>query len=275
VTALLGILDWGIGGLGFYRLLKARRPHLPVVYWSDAGATPCGKMTPAMLARRVAAVAGAMRARGVTHLVVACNAASTALPALGIAQADGQVETPVGPVVLTGVISHGIHQAVRSRARVLGVVGGRRTITAGLYRRALRQAGCDVIQRVAQPLSGMIERGVLDGPLLRAALARILGPLRQVDALVLACTHYPAIAARISEVLPEAELLDPSEELLRFVLRHWRRATPSTSPRTSPQPSSGRPSADVILTTGDRTSMRRAAWAAFGVRLSYIRQVRL
>jgi len=281
VTAALGIVDWGIGGLGFYRLLKARRPHLPVIYWSDAGATPYGKMAPGELAARVAAAATTLRRRGVTHLVVACNAASTALPALDRAREsdealDSRLETPAGPVRLTGVIRHGIRQALRSRAQVVGVIGGRRTIAAGLYRRGLQSAGRHVIQRVAQPLSALIEKGVLDGPSLQAHLRRILAPLRQVDALVLACTHYPAIAARVAEIVPQAELLDPSEELLRFVLRHWRGATPRATSASREAPSSDGPcSADVIVTTGSRAGMRRAAWAAFGVRLSHIERSRL
>jgi len=79
----LAIIDWGIGGMSIYKLIKSELGNLPVIYFSDTGVTPYGKMS-----RRELTFASASRARfssgreGVTHLVVGCNAASTVLPFL-------------------------------------------------------------------------------------------------------------------------------------------------------------------------------------------------
>jgi glutamate racemase len=43
--ARLGILDWGIGGVSIYKLIKQRSPDLGVTYLSDTGVTPYGRMT--------------------------------------------------------------------------------------------------------------------------------------------------------------------------------------------------------------------------------------
>ena len=249
---MIGILDWGIGGLGVYAILGERAPGIPVVYLSDAGAIPYGKLPAARLAARVSAMAARLRAEGATHLVVACNAASTVLPALGVAGVAGTIETPWGALAVTGVIEHGIALARGAGARTLGVIGGRRTIRSGIYRRRLAQSGRRVRQRVAQPLSARIEAGELAGPALDADLARILAPLRDVDALLLACTHYPAIAPRIAHFVPDVRLLDPAAAVVDWVLAHWR-------------PRRARGIADRFLTTGSPAAMRRAAAAAFGV----------
>jgi glutamate racemase len=79
----LGFLDWGIGGLGIFRAFRRRRPGVPVLYWSDTGATPYGRLPAAALTARVRRVLQSMVGQGVTHAVVACNAASTVLPELG------------------------------------------------------------------------------------------------------------------------------------------------------------------------------------------------
>lgn len=256
---MIGILDWGIGGLGFWQALRRRHPGVPVLYWSDAGETPYGKLPAARLAARVREVAGRMRERGVRRLVIACNAASTVLPPLGVAGDAGVIDTAIGPVEVTGVIAHAVRMAAASGARTLGVIGGRRTIRSGIYRRALAAPGRRVVQRVAQPLSARIEAGDLASAALERELAAILRPLRRVDALLLACTHYPALAPRFSAHLPGARLLDPVDELLRWVTRRWR-----------PAPAAG---PDLFVTTGDPGAMRRAAAAAFGAHLSRVRAI--
>lgn len=252
---MIGILDWGIGGLGFFKALRRQHPGIPVVYWSDAGETPYGKLPSARLAARVREVAGRLAELGVRRVVVACHAASTVLPALGVGDTVGVVDTPAGPVEMTGVIAHALRLARNSPVRSVGVIGGRRTILSGIYRRGLAAPGRAVHQRVAQPLSARVEAGDLSSAALERELTAILRPLRQVDALLLACTHYPALAPRLAAHLPGARLLDPVDELLAWVSRHWR--AHASGP-------------DRFLTTGDPAAMRRAAAAAFGVRLDRV-----
>lgn len=248
----LAVLDWGIGGLDFHARLRARHPALPLLYWSDSGAVPYGKLGRDALAARVAAVMAALRARGASRLVIACNAASTVLDHPTVVRAG---------LPVSGVIAPAIAAALADPARRLGVIGGRRTIRSGLYRRALLAAGRQVRQRVAQPLSAMVERGELDGPALTAELARILAPLRRVDALVLACTHYTALLAPIRAHLPGVRVIDPAAAALAEVEQSgWL---------------SGHGGSDMFLTTGSPDATREAARLAFGLRLPAVEQVAL
>lgn len=256
----LGVIDWGIGGMGFYRGWRAARPGTPVIYLSDAGATPYGKLPRAHLARRLEQVVGALAAEGASRIVVACNAASTVLAEIA------------APVPVTGIIDAGIAAALAAARRgttrrrgtrppEIGVIGGARTIRAGLHRRRLAAAGFAVRQRIAQPLSALIEAGRLAGPVLDAALDEILGPLRGVELLLLACTHYPAIAPRIATRVPGAVLIDPAEHLVAALA-----ASRAPGPART---------ADRFLTTGDPIAMRAAARAAFGVACRRIERVQL
>ena len=75
-------MDWGIGGLGVQSLVKKRMPDVPVIYFSDTGAVPYGKMSRGELAARLDAIIAFLKTKGVSHVVIACNAASTAIPFL-------------------------------------------------------------------------------------------------------------------------------------------------------------------------------------------------
>ena len=243
----LGVIDWGIGGIDLLSRLRARHPALPFVYWSDSGATPYGKLSREALARRVAVVAAALRDRGVTHVVVACNAASTVLDHPALTRLD---------VAICGVIEPAIAATLADEAQVVGVIGGRRTIASGLYRKALVAQGRRVISRVAQPLSARVERGELDTPELGRELAAIVGPLRGVEALVLACTHYTALRAPIRALLPGVRLIDPAAATLAHIEGMWPLDEVGTSA--------------LFLTTGDPQAMRTAARLAFAVEIPQV-----
>ena len=237
--ARLGVLDWGIGGMGVVRVLRQRAPEVPVVYVSDTGFTPYGKVPRAVLAARVSRMVTALAAEGALAVVVACNAASTVMGSLGKV-----------PIPVFGVIESAIGLVPRGFRGTIGVLGGARTIRSGIYRRGLAGRGRRVVSRIAQPLSGHIEAGTVDSDECRAALDRILAPLRDADVILLACTHYPAIAPGLRARVPRAQLLDPAAALVAHVLA------------TAPLPH--RRAADRLLTTGNADAMRTATRRVWG-----------
>lgn len=242
LPARLGILDWGIGGLGVLRALRRRTRRVPVLYLSDSGFTPYGLLSRSALAARVSTLTQQLVAWGATQVVIACNAASTVLDEL---ESNSERAVP-----LTGVIAPTLARVPRNLRGTLGVLGGARTIRSGLYLRGLAGPGRRVVQRIAQPLSAHVEAGSTDGRRCAQDLDRILRPLRSADALVLACTHYPAISQRILERAPHALLIDPAEAVVEQLLSAV--GLPSGS------------AADRIVTTGDARRTRSVASRAWG-----------
>ena len=236
----LAVMDWGVGGLGFYRAFKKAYPRAPVLYLSDSGYTPYGKTSPRRLAARLNAILRFLEAAGVRRLVVACNAMSTILEGF-----------PAPSLVsVTGVIRPAVAYVRNSGFKTIGVIGGRRTIASGAYRRGLEGEGRRVVQRQAQALSAFVERGDIKSPAFREALDGILSPLGEVEALVLACTHYRA-AEKPIHARVRAALIDPADATLEWVKANWR-----------PPVTAGR---DVFFTTGDRAATVAAARSMFGV----------
>lgn len=255
MSARLGILDWGIGGLDLYRRLRAAGSRRDVVYWSDAGAPPYGTLPGPVLADRVATVIERLADEGCAQVVVACNAASTVLadPALVRRVAMRGCE-------VVGVIEPAIAAVQRHRLPTVAVIGGRRTIESRAYAEPLEAAGVRVDQRVAQPLSALVERGLTEGPEVEACLAEILGPLLDAEHLVLACTHYVAALPAILRFLPRLRsLVDPSAETLAWVEARWGLHGGAGEAR--------------FVTTGVPSAMREAAGLAFGLSLPPVETV--
>ena len=234
----LAIIDWGIGGISIYKLVQERL-GVPVTYFSDTGVTPYGKMSLPELVARLNLVIPNLKDRGVTHLVIGCNAASTVIPYL-----DDQ------GIKIEGMIETAVAETLRHKPTKLGLIGGRRTVISGVYRRVFAANGVKVTQRIAQPLSALIESGDTSSEAVRVAARRILAPIRNCSHILLACTHYPAILPLITGLVSsETTFIDPASELVNIISR-WQIE---------------RGDGDVFLTSGDKKEMKKAAKAAFGV----------
>lgn len=249
----LAVLDWGIGGCGIYKLLRQQHPTLSLLYWSDSGFTPYGKVPRDELTLRIATVFRTLAESGATKVVVACNAASSILPDLTEAQRHG--------LAIVGMIEPTVALLQGAKPRSLGVVGGIRTIRAGMYGRALKRQGHHVRQRVAQPLSALVEAGELSGAKVEAQIAAILAPLKGIDGLVLACTHYPALGPVFADHLPGVQLIDPAEATMQWIQSSWQLDFDMLS-KDPP----------IIMTTGSPRSMAKAAALAFDVSFPHIQQ---
>lgn len=235
----LGILDWGIGGLGLLNMLG----RVEAIYLSDAGFAPYGKVGSKELRPRVELAIEHLRGCGATRIAVACNAASSV--------------TPVQDDVIN-VVDHGVRMVAELSINEVAVIGGERTVEGGSYRIPLEALGIKVHQRVAQPLSAHIEAG-RTGQSLNDDLELILTPLLGIKHMVLGCTHYPAISDRIQEFVPDSRLLDPSEHMRDWIRENWKLKQGQVA----------------IRTTGDAENMKHAAAKAFGNRIEHIEKIEL
>ena len=243
----LGIIDWGIGGISIYKLIKQNLGDTSVTYFSDTGVTPYGKMDRRELSDRLDTVVEYLIDKGVTHVVIGCNAASTALSELR----DHKIP-------IEGVIKPAVAMAVKLKPKKLAVIGGRRTVVSGVYRRAFQEDNIVVEQRIAQPLSGLIEKGDISSPELIAAAKQILEPIKNSSHILLACTHYPAITAILQSLVSlQTQFIDPASEMVKIV-SNWK---------------IDQNGGDIFVTTGDAKAMKRNAKLAFGVTIEKVSSV--
>jgi glutamate racemase len=136
----------------------------------------------------------------------------------------------------------------------IGIIGGGRTIRDGYYKKTL---GIKAVQRVAQPLSILVERGETNTQAVHDAVSRIIKPLKNCDSILLACTHYPVLSTVISEYT-DANLIDPVNELYKSIKKELNRNLRGET---------------IFMTTGDTKLMKLAARNAFQVTIPKIKKV--
>ena len=215
--AAIGIFDSGIGGLTVMRALVARLPDEEFVYLGDTARLPYGTKSGDTVTRYAVQAAGALMKRKVKMLVVACNTASAvALPAL---------QEMFAPVPVVGVILPGAEAAVCAAPEgPIAVIATEGTVKGGAYVRAIEKHGrsIPVIQQACSLFVSIAEEGLLEGEIADAIARRYIEPLLAAvpkpKAVVLGCTHFPALKNTIAKVTgPDIKLVDSAETTARAV----------------------------------------------------------
>jgi len=194
-----------------YKMIRAEFPSLPILYFSDSGEVPYGKLPKKTLRARVEKVFDFLAGHGAERIIVACHSASSVvLPR----------DKNVTGLRLQTVKSGYERKAIASwNYRAVG-----RTIRSGYYRTELHKAGVKTRQRVAQQLSILVERGEVDSPAVDKAVSKIIRPLGDCGTILLACTHYPVLSAVIlKHATKGTKLIDPVEELYKSVYSEIKR----------------------------------------------------
>jgi len=205
----IGIFDSGVGGLTVYRALHNRLPNERFVYLGDTARVPYGTKSLSTVERYAVENSEFLAARGIKILVVACNTASAlALP---------KIREKIG-IDVVGVIGPGARRAVaitKENARI-GVIATEATVQSGAYSEAIRRASgsAEIIETACPLFVPLAEENWTDEPETRSIAKKYLAKIveKNVDALVLGCTHYPILRRVIQDTVGENVMLVDSGE---------------------------------------------------------------
>ena len=192
---MIGIFDSGIGGLTTCRALKQALPGHDMIYFGDTARTPYGSKSREAVIRYSLENSRFLLEMGAEMIVVGCNTASSVAPA-AIREA---FDVPVFEVV---------HPAVEeapaaTKKGQIGVIGTRGTIDSGVYETRIKERlpSATVHSNACPLLVPIVEEGWFHRPETRRIVKSYIHPLRerQIDTLILGCTHYPMLESIIQE----------------------------------------------------------------------------
>lgn len=227
----IGIFDSGIGGLTVVRQIRRALPQEDLIYLGDTARVPYGTKSPATVVRFACEDTAFLIGQQVKSVVVACNTVSAwALPTL-----EGRFDVPIFGVILPGVRA----ALAATRNRRIGVIATPATIRSQAYTKSMlaQDARVEVLGRACPLLVPLVEEGRTGGPITEAVLREYLGPMlaRDIDTLVLGCTHYPLLKNSIQAVAGEkVALVDSAESCAEDVARRLREMGLLAGDRTKP-----------------------------------------
>lgn len=181
-------------------------PHENIIYFGDTARIPYGTKSGETIFRYSVESASFLIKQGIKLLVIACHTAcSFALEGL----------QKMFSIPILGVIQPSIEKVVSlSPQGKIVILGTRATISSGTYQNLISALMPHAkITAIACPLFvPLVEEGFVSHPLTQLAIQEYLKPLKgkQIDSLLLGCTHYPILSEAIKkEVGPSVYLIDP------------------------------------------------------------------
>jgi len=208
----IGIFDSGVGGLSVLRAVREQMPNESIIYFGDQEHVPYGSRSMKQIQELSEGITNFLLKQNAKIIVVACNTASAAalkylrakFPAVQFVGMEPAVK-PAAEYTQTGKV---------------GVLATPATFQGALYASVVERFanGVELLQSTCPGLVQEIEMGNLDGLAARRILQDALLPMleKNIDTVVLGCTHYPFVIPLIQQIVGEnVRVIDPAPAVAR------------------------------------------------------------
>lgn len=233
----IGVFDSGFGGLTVLKELVKELPQYDFLYLGDNARAPYGTRSFETVYDYTLQCVKALFAKGCHLVVLACNTAS-AKALRNIQQKDLPLLAPNKRVLgvirpTTEIIGH------YSKTGHVGVLGTSGTVSSGSYEVEIHKFFPELkVHQEACPMwVPLIENNEINNPGAEYFIQRHTKHLMEkdasIDAIILACTHYPLIQNKIQAQLPAHVRLISQGELVAKSLHDYLKRHPEMESKCS------------------------------------------
>jgi glutamate racemase len=225
----IGVFDSGYGGLTVLKELTDKLPAYDFIYLGDNARAPYGNRSFDTVYKNTLQCVKWFFQKGCSLVIIACNTAS-AKALRNIQQRDLPILVP-GKRVL-GVIRPSVENIGEFTAtKNIGILGTKGTIESGSYLIEIAKYFPEIkVYQQACPLwASIVENNEYDSEgadyFLKKDINKLMDQSSHIDAILLACTHYPLLLNKISsflrsniKIISQGEIVAAS--LRDYLLRH-------------------------------------------------------
>ena len=232
----IGVFDSGYGGLTILSAIRKLLPEYDYVYLGDNARSPYGTRSFDVINDFTLQAVRYLFSEGCPLVILACNTAS--------AKALREIQQKYLPT--SEDPSRRVLGVIRPTAEVvgnvtetkhIGIMATPGTISAQSYEVELAKLFPDVsVHGQACPMwVPLVEYGECNGDgadfFVQKYLNELLEQDKQIDSIVLACTHYPLLRPKIEQYLPEGITLLSQGELVATSLKDYLHRHPEMNDR--------------------------------------------
>lgn len=207
----VGIFDSGIGGLTVLKQLLLDLPNENFIYFADSKNAPYGPRTVEEITIFSRKIINFLLSKGCKLIIIACNTATAA----AVYQMRKEFRVPI--IGLEPAVKPA---CLKTRTNSIGVLATEGTFR-GEHFKTTSQKYRDYIEihiEIPKELVELAERAEFAGENVDKVVAKYVNPLKEknVDYIVLGCTHYPFFYSTISRIAGnDIKVIDSSEAISR------------------------------------------------------------
>ena len=210
----IGFLDSGVGGLTVVKEAMKQLPNETIYYIGDTLRCPYGPRPVEEIKQFTWEMTRFLLSKKVKMIVIACNTAT----AIALEEIKEELDIPV-----VGVIIPGARAALRlTSSHRIGVIGTIGTINSGEYTKAIQRKvpKTEVFGLACPKFVPIVESKQYESKIAKKVVDETLEIFadKNIDTLVMGCTHYPLLKPLIKEKMGESvQLVDSGAEAVSEV----------------------------------------------------------
>lgn len=182
----IGIFDSGVGGLTVLNAVRALLPEVSILYFADTAFFPYGEKSVEIIQARMKKIISFFKREQCDLIIIACHSASSAIYNI-IDELEKKYNLaiinmidPTIDYILNNKINH----------KKIGLIGTRQTVQQNIYAKKINNLFALATPELANAIETEAQEEEINH-LLKKYLENNL--LKNINLLILACTHYPII----------------------------------------------------------------------------------
>ena len=202
----IGVFDSGVGGITVLKELKKNLPHENFVYIGDTASFPYGSKSKQTIIKLCKKRIEELLKFDVKLIVIACGTATS--------QALEKVKKEFN-IPIIGIINPTVKYLDR-----IGIIATNGTIRSKGWENQIEKEikNVKIYSKACPLLAPMAEEGWTDNEIARLTIHEYLKDLRDIEILILGCTHYPLFKTIINnEYNGEIEIINTGELVAKEV----------------------------------------------------------
>lgn len=219
----IGVFDSGFGGLEILKEIVKELPEYNYLYLGDSARAPYGTRSQDVIYTFTKQAVDFLFKEDCWLVILACNTASSR--ALRKIQKE-YLSTHYPDRRVLGVLIPAAEEAIEvTKNNRIGVIGTEATVSSGSFGRELKKLNPDinVFQKACPLLVPIVEYGEKDPKVINLVIRNYLKPLleKNIDTLILGCTHYGLLEEYIRKVAGKEIKLILEGEVVAKKLRDY------------------------------------------------------
>jgi len=209
---MIGVFDSGVGGLTVVKEIYNILPNYQIIYFGDTARLPYGTKGADFVKKYSLKITNWLLKKEAKIIVVACHTSS--------ALAGDYLKKQLKNVPIFDMITPTVKEISKIKFKKIGIIGTPGTIESNSWQSHLLkiEPNLKIYSKACPLFVPLVEEGWMNKSPTKEIAKDYLKNLKQknIEGLVLACTHYPILKKTIKEALgKKVEIIDPAKILAK------------------------------------------------------------
>lgn len=208
----IGMFDSGVGGLTVFSEVIKDNPYEDIIYLGDTKRFPYGTKSKETIIDLSKKSIEFLLRKNVKAIIIACGTATS--------QALKTVEK-IYKIPIIGIISPTVDSLAKEKnINKIGIIATVGTIKSGAWEKEIKEKikNVEVINKGCSLLAPMAEEGWTDNEIAKLTIKEYLKDMKDIDKLILGCTHYPLFMDIIKKEYNEnIEIIDTGKKIGNYL----------------------------------------------------------